>query len=135
MREELQARDGKRGKFTATFARFGSKTAYKGPMIKTALFRDIKDESGEIVTDHLWFTVGKQMEALNLTPDDRVAFEARVKPYRKGYRGHRDYDDDMPAPSVDYRLAWPTKMRVLKVVGPALPIPEGGLFDGTGDLF
>lgn len=110
MRELLQKRNGQRSAFTATFERFGSKTAYKGAPIKTALFRDVRDRLNQVVTDHLWFIVRKTLDALNLQPDDRISFDARVQPYRKGYRGNRE-DDYMPGPSIDYKLAFPSRVK------------------------
>lgn len=45
MRKELQARNGRRGTFTAVFEWFGSKPAYKGPPIVTLLFVDVRDST------------------------------------------------------------------------------------------
>src|SRR5258706_13691649 len=59
MRKELQQINGIRHRFIATFVRFGSKAAYKGPPIKTLLFSDVKDKGGKVYTDHLWFTITK----------------------------------------------------------------------------
>lgn len=111
MREELGRRDGRRGEFTATFKRFGSKSAYKGPPIVTLLFVDVKDTAGKIVADHVWFTMCKAWELAALREGERVKFEARVKTYRKGYRGRRD-DYDLPAESIDYKLSHPTRIVV-----------------------
>jgi hypothetical protein len=109
MREKLKERELKRGTYTATFVRFGSKSGYKGYPVKTVLFRDVADSAGVVVTDHLWFTCGKQFTALDLLPGDVVSFAARSKAYTKGYRGHRD-DDDLPAVETDYRLSNPTNV-------------------------
>jgi hypothetical protein len=102
MRERLTKLDGQRLRFEATFARFGEKT-FKHHVKVTALFVNVTNSLGVEVTDHLWFTVGKRMAALDLKPGDRVSFKATVGKYRKGYRGGRD-DDDLPPPSVDYCL-------------------------------
>lgn len=110
MREELKSREGKRGKFSGTVARFGQKAAYKGAPIVTVLLRDVRDEQGTQVTDHLWFTVRKQLRELGLAPGDKVEFMARVMPYLKGYRGRRE-DDDLPAPGIDYGLRNPTQIK------------------------
>lgn len=64
MREELKSRVGKRGWFSANVKRFGIKK-YKHHAKKTILLVDIRDESGELVADHMWQTVGKQIEDLN----------------------------------------------------------------------
>jgi hypothetical protein len=110
MRQELKAREGKRGRFSGTVARFGQKPAYKGPPIVTMLLRDVRDEQGTQVTDHLWFTVRKQLKELNAQPGDKIEFEARVRPYRKGYRGRRE-DEDLPSPSFDYGLSHGTRFK------------------------
>jgi hypothetical protein len=135
MREELKAREGKRGKFFGTVARFGSKPAYKGPPIVTMLLRDVRDEHGTRVTDHLWFVVRKQLIELNPQPGDKLEFDARVKSYAKGYRGRRE-DDDLPPPSVDYKLSHGTHFRKVgsmpaELVG--LPLFEGHLSNTPGE--
>jgi hypothetical protein len=112
VRAELQKREGLRGRFSATFVRFGTKKAYKGPPIKTALFRDVRDEAGNQATGHVWMVVGKQLEELGLAAGDHIQFEARVASYVKGYRGRRE-DDDLPAVATDYKLSHPTQFRKL----------------------
>lgn len=111
LREELKSREGKRGKFSGTVYRFGSKPAYKGAPMVTVLLRDVRDEQGTQVTDHLWFTVRKQLRELGLEPGDRVEFMARVMPYHKGYRGRREDDDERPSPGIDYGLRNPTQIK------------------------
>lgn len=109
MREALARRVGARGRYTATVSRFGTKRAYRGPRLTTVLLVDVRDATGHVVTDHLWITVGKTVERLRLASGDTVAFDARVTPYVKGYRGRRE-DEDRPPMSVDYRLSNPTKL-------------------------
>jgi hypothetical protein len=121
MREALQEREGKRGRFTGTVKRFGKKPAYRGPDLDTLLLVDVRDEAGTEVTDHLWFVVRKQLKELNLQPGDKIEFAARVKPYLKGYRGTRD--DDAPLVSVDYKLSNGTQF---KKVG-SIPVDVVGL--------
>jgi hypothetical protein len=122
MREALKEREGKRGRFTGTVKRFGSKPAYRGPALITLLLVDVLDEAGNKVTDHLWFVVRKQLKALNLQPGDKIEFVARVKPYIKGYRGRRD-DYDLPPTSLDYKLSHGTQF---KKVG-SMPVDVVGL--------
>ena len=129
MRSELQPRNGRRGRFTATVSRFGQASGWEGRLVKTLLFTDVRDESGAVVTDHLWFKVG--LWSGNLKPGDRVEFEARVRPYKAGYRGHRE-DDDLPPPRIDYRLAFPSKVR--KITENPPPMPLFGGFGNTGGL-
>lgn len=109
MRKELQNINGVRQRFTATFVRFGTKKAFKGPPIVTLLFEDVKDKYQKEYTDHIWFTTNKQFESLNLQPGDKIVFDARVKEYVKGYRGYRE-DYDLPAVSTDYKLSHPNNI-------------------------
>lgn len=115
MRQELQKLNGCRARFRATVVRFGSKKAFKGPDKITLLVNDVYlTKTNQKVTDHLWFVVGKSFDKLDLKPDDMIEFDARVRTYKKGYRGRRDdddYYDDRPAPSIDYCLGFPTKIR------------------------
>lgn len=115
MREGLQAQEGIRATFRGTVARFGTKTAYRGPDIPTVMFKDVTDKSGTVVTDHIWFILGKQMARLNLQEGDMVEFDARVTEYVKGYKGYRE--DVYKALEVDYRLSNPTKVRKVEIKG------------------
>jgi hypothetical protein len=83
----------------------------------------VRDESGAIVTDHLWFFVGQQFGSLDLAPGDEVFFCARVTKYRK--RNPDVMDDEDPQFVEDYRLSHPSRVSKL---GAALvrPMP---LFD------
>ena len=112
MRTELKKINGDRRTFTGTFVRLGTKSSY-GYVKQTLLLADVKDSSGNVVTDHLWFNLTKGFESLNLVPGDIVQFDARVKPYMKGYRGWRDEDDDYEYKpvSVDYKLSNPSKVK------------------------
>jgi hypothetical protein len=122
MRETLKERDGKRGRFTGTVKRFGSKPAYRGPALVTMLLVGVRDESGTEVTDHLWFVVRKQLKELDPQPGDTIEFTATVKQYIKGYRGRRE-DYDLPPVSLDYKLSHPAKF---KKVG-SMPVDVVGL--------
>jgi hypothetical protein len=110
MRKALQQIDGVRTRFIGTFSRFGIKNGYKGPL-RTVLLIEIMNESGKIITDHLWFNLTKGFERLDLREGDRIEFFARVKEYEKGYVGRRD--DVYKALEIDYKLSHPTKMRKL----------------------
>jgi hypothetical protein len=100
MRTELAKIFKSRTRFTATFEKFGSRIPFRGPRLTTLLFLDVR-KSGELVTDHLWFTMNKQFERLDLQPGDKISFDARVKTYSKGRRGEFGYD---------YKLSNPTKI-------------------------
>ena len=74
------------------------------------LLKDIRSlDSGKIIADHVWFTVGKRLASLVLAEGDKVHFDARVLPYVKGYKGYRDDVYDSPIER-DYRLSFPTKV-------------------------
>lgn len=109
MRKQLRdLGDKDRHTFTAEFVRFGIKNGYAGD-VPTILFKEVR--LGEkIVCDHIWFTCGKQFDALNLQHGDIVEFSARVSSYIKGYMGRRDDVWDKPIEQ-DWRLSFPTKAR------------------------
>lgn len=109
MRTELKKINGSRQRFIGTFVRFGTKTGFKGRVEMTLLFENVCDKSGLQYTDHLWFTSGKQFEALDLKPGDKICFDARVKQYVKGYQGRRDDYDAKPV-STDYKLSHPNNI-------------------------
>lgn len=109
MRKALAARDEERATFHGTFERYGTKNGWQGRQEKTVLLKDICDQTGKRVCDHLWFNLTKAFALLNLQVGDGVAFDARVKAYEKGYFGRR-YDVYKPA-EIDYKLSHPTRVR------------------------
>lgn len=114
MREELARREGLRGLFTATYARPGSRTS-RGYEVLTLLLVDVKDASGQTVTDHLWFTRTLRWQRLNLQPGNQVRFTARVAPYQKGYIDR----------VTDWKLSHPSNIAVLgRPAEPAMNQPE-----------
>ncbi len=103
MRKALKQLNGERRRFTGTFVRFGKKPGWKGRTLTTVLLKDIKDASGRLICDHLWFNLTKEFDNLTLTEGTtRIAFDARVKSYYKGYQGYRE-DVDKPV-EMDFRL-------------------------------
>lgn len=112
-RKKLARLNGTRQRFIGTFERFGTKNGYKGPE-PTVLLIDVKDGStGKVVTDHLWFNLTKGFAALELQKGDKIAFDARVTEYEKGYKG-RDWERQLEAPiSSDYKLSFPTKIELI----------------------
>lgn len=110
MRKELAKALETRTRFTGTFAKFGLKNGYMGPE-RVVLLTDIKDASGEITTDHLWFNYTKGFKSLDLKENDTVEFVARVKTYQKGYKGYR-HDVHKPI-ETDYKLSHPTQLRIV----------------------
>jgi hypothetical protein len=108
MRRALKSLEGVRTTFRGTVAQFGMKSGYTGRDLPTLMLKDVMDSSGNIVTDHLWFMVGKQLAALDLRIGDVISFQARVTGYEKGYKGYRE---DVYKPiEIDYRLSNPTKI-------------------------
>ena len=111
MRTGLKKIDQVRKKFQGVYHREGRKTNWKGYSETTILLKDIKDESGRIVTDHAWFALTRGFEDLGqLNAGDVIEFEARVTEYRKGYVNRRISVDQR---SVDYKLSRPTKLRLV----------------------
>lgn len=109
-RKDLEKRDGVRLRCRAVVDRFGTKPAFKGLPVQTILLRDVVDaDTGTLLTDHLWFTIGKW--SAGLATGDIFEFEARAADYIKGYQGRREVFD---APvSRDWKLKHPTKVTVL----------------------
>lgn len=111
MREKLKKKYLERETFTGTFVRTGKKNSF-GYTKETLLFSDIQDKDGVVVADHLWFAMGKQFTQLKLQTGDKVKFDARIKSYRKGYKGYREDVFGKPV-TVDYKLSHPTKIKKL----------------------
>lgn len=111
MRKELTRYIEIRGTFTGTFIRKGMKNGYKGPL-ETILLGNIRNENGDILTDHLWFNMTKGFKSLGkLEEGDIIQFNARCKGYEKGYKGYRD---DVYKPiEKDFKLSHPTKIKKL----------------------
>ena len=98
--------------YTGEFVRTGIKPDYKGNSV-TVLLKDLKDETGQIVTDHLWFNMTKGFKQADLKPGDLVEFRVKVEKYSKGYNCRREDIFDKPT-KVDYKLTRPTKIRKLE---------------------
>jgi hypothetical protein len=103
MREMLQQIDGVRARFRGTFREFGQRTSY-GYVKRMALLVGVTDLRGEEMCDHLWLNLTLQVQRLDLQPGDRIEFDARVRPYTKGYYDNRQRD---------YRLSNPTNFTKL----------------------
>jgi hypothetical protein len=109
MRRELATEQGKRKKFTALFDRIGKKANYKGYSEETVLLKSIVDvETNKVVADHLWFSYTTGFVKAGLQPGDAIAFEARVKEYRKGYVNKQYKINNSRA---DFKLSHPTQIR------------------------
>jgi len=109
MRKGLKNINGKRECFTGVFVRYGTKSSFRGPRKTTILLKDIKDQNGVILTDHLWFNLTKGFDEYDLKEGDIISFDARVKKYQKGYKGYRE---DVYEPiETDYKLSHPSKIK------------------------
>lgn len=107
MRDELKNLGSEtRYRYRATVGRMGIKSnKYKGFPERTILLKDlIEQTSKKIVTDHIWFTVGKNLRELNLKEGDEIEFNARISSYRKGYWKDK----------TDYKLNRMTKINVIR---------------------
>lgn len=120
MRQELKKIDGERKSFTGVFTRFGKKSRYRPKKVGdewidydvTVLLTDIRDLEGKSVADHLWFNFTKGFASLGeIQEGTRIRFDARVKPYVKGYVNHRHYIDMREE---DYKLSHPTKFALIE---------------------
>jgi len=108
MRENLECINDIRDVFYGIFVRIGIKKGYMGKE-ETVLLKDIRDKNGKYICDHLWFNYTKGFQEANLHEGDIVEFNARVKPYIKGYFGYQ-WDVYKPA-ELDYKLSHPTKFK------------------------
>ena len=108
MRQNLKKIEGVRKTFRGTFERSGSKQGWHGTEI-TLLFKNITDDKGNIISDHLWFNYTKGFERLSpWKQGDVVQFDARVAGYTKGYNGYRE--DICKPVEHDYKLSHPTRI-------------------------
>ena len=113
MRKKLAVNEGERKKFTGLFTRLGKKAGYTGYSVETILLTNVKDaETGELVTNHLWFTFTKGFQLFGLKEGDTLEFEARVKAYSKGYVNK---SLTLNKEKHDYKLSNPTKIKRLTV--------------------
>jgi hypothetical protein len=107
MRKELKNRNGERLLFTAVIQQFGTKANYHGYSEDTMLLKNVRFAStGELATDHIWFAIGKTIEAQKLSIGDYIQFEARISAYTKGYVNRQANINNS---KMDYKLNRPTK--------------------------
>ncbi len=111
MRKSLAANEGERRTFTATCSRFGKKVNFKGRSEDTILLVNVRDvETGNVITDHIWFTFSKAFEKVGIREGMTIRFDARVKSYTKGYVNRRAGIDQRRK---DLRLSHPTKIHAI----------------------
>ena len=116
MRKKLKKIDGVRSRFAGVFVRYGNTTGWTGMVEKTILVKDVRfGDSQEILCSHLWFNLTKGFQALGeLQEGDLIEFDARVKPYRKGYWGWDSWRAVENPPTWDYKLSHPTKIQKIE---------------------
>jgi hypothetical protein len=111
MRKKLAETAGERKKFKGTFSRLGKKINYSGYSEDTILLVNIIDfETERCVSDHNWFSFTKGFEKIALTEGTEIEFEARVKPYKKGYVNKQLNINDQ---KIDFKLSNPTRIRLV----------------------
>jgi hypothetical protein len=107
-RYELGRRVEQRGVYTGQYVRYGKKKG-QGSNLATVCLADIKNSSGQTVADHVWLNLTDGFKDLGiLLPGDLIEFHARVRTYKKGSK-------------VDYRLNYPTQIRILEHASHAVP--------------
>jgi hypothetical protein len=112
VRSKLGKDIGLRKRFSARVVRFGKKVNYKGYSEETILLDRIADaESGEVMTDHLWFTFSLTFQKANPKEGDKIEFDARVKDYKKGYVNKQIGINNRKK---DFKLSHPTNINILK---------------------
>ena len=113
MRKKLHSKQGQRLLFTATIGRSGEKSGYRGST-ETVLLKDVRFENDKQATDHVWINKTKTYEAANLRMGDRIRFEARVRYYEKGYKGHDPVKKAEKPIRTDLKLDRPSKFEILE---------------------
>jgi hypothetical protein len=112
MRKKLAEEVGIRKKFKGVFARYGKKVNYKGYSEETVLVEQIVDaETNQVMCDHIWFSLTKSFEKLNLTSGDVLQFDARIKEYKKGYKNNAYKINNT---TKDFKLSHPTNISLVK---------------------
>ena len=96
--------------FIGTYEKEGLKNNKFGTS-KTVLLRNIKDDKGKYLCDHLWFNKTKGFRDANLRKGDIVSFNGRVSSYVKGYSSIESYTAPF---ELDYEIVYPTKVKVIK---------------------
>jgi hypothetical protein len=112
MRKDLAASQGERKRFKGLFVRVGKKINYNGHSEDTILLQNVTDLSeNRIVADHVWFTFSKVFDDAGIREGDVIAFDARVKSYKKGYVNRAL---NMNKRKEDFKLSHPTKVEILE---------------------
>ena len=116
-RLHLAQSNGQRMRWTAQVGRRGKTTRGHETMVLLDVRRF---EDNQPMTDHLWIRVGKWNRLLK--PGQRIAFDARIDSYTKGYARDR---------RTDYHLEFPTKVCVQDRDGQWQPAPKPTVTQST----
>lgn len=107
MRTQLKKIENTRIKVIGEVSRFGYKPGFKNyEGSDTICLTNIMDSEGNVLTDHLWLVIGKQLKTIEPQIGDKLSFCARSSQYVKGYVNYREGIDER---HIDYRLSNPTK--------------------------
>jgi len=99
---------GERLVFIGTFERYGTKSGWEGRVLQTMLLKNIHVAGlPQVLTDHVWFTVGKRLGATTFGAGDQIQFKATVEEYEKGYVNDREFIDES---EIDYKLSRPNNI-------------------------
>lgn len=109
-RERLYHYAGKRATFTATFVRYGT---HKSNGSQTVLLIEIRDQRGELVSDHVWINDASPFMDVGAQDGDQVRFKAFVRVYVNGYA---ETDFHLPI-NKSYKLENPTHVRIVEKIG------------------
>jgi hypothetical protein len=110
MRKDLRDWSGRRHRrFQAVFERYGCRKCTRDGRLEFALFVQVRDESGQIATDHLWLEMDGRFHGLDLRPGDEVFLCAKVVKYRRR-NPEAASDPDAPPTVADYTLGEVTKI-------------------------
>lgn len=92
MRYKLEQYRGKeKHRFTAQMVKYGSyRNKSTGENHNTILFKDVKNEKGEILTDHAWVKEDSYTKNIKLEKGKIYSFEAGVGVYNRG-KTSKDY--------------------------------------------
>lgn len=111
MRTSLQGLDGKRVSMTAVFWKYGTFRG-RGCVARTILLKNIRDEQGNILADHVWINYTAGFDSVGVfRPGDVVKFTAQVSSYIKGYCGENIEGRLMNPIKWDYRLKYPRNVQ------------------------
>lgn len=80
----------------------------------TMLFINIRNDKGNVVSDHVWFNLTQGFKGLGfIEVGELIQFDARVQSYEKGYKG---FNPDILKQKgsyivIDYKLSHPSKIK------------------------